>query len=562
MTAGRTPARLGSKAGAGAMNPNVYFSIGDAIAGLGIFLLIPQYLKPIYVFRLRVLGIGLRWIYALPGLGFLCVLTAALTSEAPSWVPVFLRTPLLWEIMGGMLYAISYSALAWVYIFPARSGRRSLANYARAGTKLLAGATEEDRVELAADILANIRKLIRVADAKAASDPDKAAAARTSATFLNILSEPVFCRTLVARLPNDAARILQAFAQEHPSHQVGKSFVLQITRQVLLACDVGESERHGFADGLSLPQVAFGDRYLNRHYVPWEAIDASDFDDVDSAKMERVLAAAKLTIDEQMASGLDAPPDNIVRLQESFEVLSRRIAQLRRGGADVTPLANTLGQAVKYIVETARTASLNSRAEEAAGLYADVEAVRDFTVLDAIAELLMSVLENTSYDFAGYDDKFWAMARQIWDAILPRFGTQHAGMDPLQQRFALKLSEKLRESMEGGWYSPISRQALAIIGPYAARGESKERTAFKICRDAVYRELRALPEFYEKDPERAKSFLPDNVRYERETAELIHRYSFGGEDRTRLNALEVPAISLTGEAVAPSGFGRALAKAS
>ena len=45
--------RGGARAG---MAPSVYFSIGDAIAGLGIFLLIPQYLKPIYVFRLRVLG--------------------------------------------------------------------------------------------------------------------------------------------------------------------------------------------------------------------------------------------------------------------------------------------------------------------------------------------------------------------------------------------------------------------------------------------------------------------------------------------------------------------------
>jgi hypothetical protein len=545
------------------MNPNVYFSIGDAIAGLGIFLLIPQYLKPIYVFRMRVLGIGLRWLYAFPGVGFLCVVTAALVGHAPDSVPVLLRTPLFWECLGAALYATSYSALAWVYIFPARSGRRSMPNYVRAGTKLLAGASEEDRVELAADILANIRKLIRVADAKpGAKDAAGAAAARTSASFLNILSEPVFCRTLVARLPNDAARILGAFAQERPSQPVGRSFVLQITRQVLLACDIGDSERHGFADGPSLPQVAFGDRYLNRHYVPWEAVDAADFDDVDGAKMDRVLAAAKLTVDEQMASGLDAPPENIVRLQESFEVLSRRIAQLRRSGTDATPLANTLGQAVKYVVEAARTASLTGAAEDAAGLYADTEMVRDFTVLDAIAELLISVLENTSYEFAGYDDKYWAMARQVWDAILPRFGTQQAGMDPLQQRFALKLSEKLRESLEGGWYSPISRQALAIIGPYAARGESKERTAFKICRDAVYRELRAFPAFYEKDPEHAKSFLPDNVRYEAGTAELIHRFSFGGEDRTRLDALEIAPVSLAAAAVAPGSSAQTLVKAS
>ena len=46
------------------LNYNPYFSIGDAVAGLGIFLLIPQFLKPIYIFRLRVIGIGLRSLYA------------------------------------------------------------------------------------------------------------------------------------------------------------------------------------------------------------------------------------------------------------------------------------------------------------------------------------------------------------------------------------------------------------------------------------------------------------------------------------------------------------------
>jgi len=34
------------------------------------------------------------------------------------------------------------------------------------------------------------------------------------------------------------------------------------------------------------------------------------------------------------------------------------------------------------------------------------------------------------------------------------------------------------------------------------------------------------------------------VRYEPETATLVHRYSFGGEDRTVLSKLEIAPISL------------------
>jgi hypothetical protein len=39
------------------------------------------------------------------------------------------------------------------------------------------------------------------------------------------------------------------------------------------------------------------------------------------------------------------------------------------------------------------------------------------------------------------------------------------------------------------------------------------------------------------------------VRYEPETQTLIHRYSFGGEDRTVLPRLEIVPVSLTAETI-------------
>ena len=108
-------------------------------------------------------------------------------------------------------------------------------------------------------------------------------------------------------------------------------------------------------------------------------------------------------------------------------------------------------------------------------------------------------------------------------------------MDPLQQRVTMKLIEKIKRGMEG-YYSPLSRQALAIIGPYAAKGETKERTAFKICRD-LYRELTGLPHAASETRSGPRGSLPaGNVRLRAETTELVHRYSFGEEDATNLSA--------------------------
>ena len=539
----------------------VYFSIGDAVAGLGIFLIIPQFLKPVYFFRLRVIGIGLRTLYAAAGLGFICIVIAALVPLLPTMVPSIIRTPLMWELAGAGLYAMCYTALGWVYIFPARVSARSITQYVRAGSNLLASASEEDRVEFAADILANIKKLIRIADEPEGAPrkrwfprrPGKGEGAPSaySESFLRLLADPVFCRTLVIRLPWDAARLLKAFSEEQPKTQVGRVFVHQIIREWLLSAEmagVSDIDWRTFSDAPEIADAAFGDTYLNRHYLPWESFSASDFAKIDTGLMERIEHAAKLTIEDHVRDRFSYQSYNTARLQENFEILSRQIFLLKKAEPDITPSANILGRSIKTIVETTRRYCRTAEGDDGKALFASADTVAGFSALDSIAELVISVLENTAHEFSGFEDKFWPMAREIWDATLPRFGTQQEGMDALQQRVTLKLIEKTRENMEG-WYSPLPRLALAIIGPYAPKGETPERTAFKICRDMFYRELKAYPAFQEKDPERAKTFLPNNVRYDPATSELIHRYSFGQEDHTNLNALDIPPEALAAESM-------------
>ncbi len=547
----------------------VYFSIGDAVAGLGIFLIIPQFLKPIYFFRLRVIGIGLRTLYAAAGLGFICVVIAALVPSFPGSVPSLIRTPLAWELAGAALYAMCYTALGWVYIFPARANTRSITQYVRAGSNLLASASEEDRVEFAADVLANIKKLIRIADEptgvksrawfltrreEGAGEPSA-----YSESFLRLLADPVFCRTLVVRLPWDAARLLTAFSKEQPKTQVGRVFVHQLIREWLLSAEtvgVGDIDWRAFSDAPELADAAFGDTYLNRHYLPWESLSASDLTKIDLGLMERIEHAARLTINDHIRDRFSYQSYNTARLQENFEILSRQIFLQKKVEPDITPCANILGRSVKTIVEATRQYCRSAEGADGKALFASGETVAGFSALDSIAELVISVLENIAHDFGGFDDKFWPMAREIWDATLPRFGTQQEGMDALQQRVTLKLIEKTSETMEG-WYSPLPRLALAIIGPYAPKGETSERTAFRICRDMFYRELKAFPAFYDRDPEKAKTFLPSNVGYDPATSELIHRYSFGQEDRTNLNALDIAPDSLAAESM-PAQAGAAV----
>lgn len=540
-----------------------YFSIGDAVAALGIFLLIPQFLKPIYIFRLRVIGIGLRSLYAMSGLGFICVLISAAIWQLPPYLPSIFNHPLPWEIVGSLLFSTAYGVLGWVYIFPPRASVRSIENYVRAGANFLAGATDEDRVEFAADIVVNIKRLIRIANLGGTEEPPAANKVRGaksrgrkehashSESFLRVLSDPEFCRALVERLPWDGARILRSFSQSRPAAPVGRAFVREIARNSLLIGEAGSAKAvdwHSFTDAPELANAAFGDPFLNRLYEPWESLVGTDFGNIDAEFMDRFRRAAQLTIDEHVQSGFSYQSYNIAGMQENFEILSRRIAALKREDEDISSIAGMLGRTVKYVVGATRGYFETLSPEELKSFYVDLEAGRDATSLNSLSELVISVLENTSKEFSGFDDKFWLMARDIWDSILPQFGDQPRGMDPLQQRVVMKLLEKTNETFEG-WYSPLPCQAMAIIGPHAAKGETKERTAFKMCRDLFYHELQEFPAFYEGDPERAKTFLPGNVRYEPKLQELVHRYSFGGEDRTNLANLQIPEVSLNVDAL-------------
>ena len=219
----------GTAAGGLLLNYDPYFSIGDAVAGLGIFLLIPQFLKPIYVFRLRVLGIGLRTLYALSGTGFLCVVTGALCVHYDDLSLPLFAIPWDGNWPAGSCMRPPTAPSAWSTFFRRGPALDRLPNMCRPRARFLASASEEDRVEFVADVLANIKKLIRIADLPG-SQPRRitslklhfrrrstADLAAYSQSFLGLLADPVFCRTLVPRLPWDAAQILVLFRMRSPA---------------------------------------------------------------------------------------------------------------------------------------------------------------------------------------------------------------------------------------------------------------------------------------------------------------------------------------------------------
>jgi hypothetical protein len=167
-------------------------------------------------------------------------------------------------------------------------------------------------------------------------------------------------------------------------------------------------------------------------------------------------------------------------------------------------------------------------------------------VVDAIADLVYESLACVANDFKGADDNAWFHVIGVMSDIYPQFGSEPAGMDPLQQHLALKLTDKLRHNMEG-WYPAISRVLLMTVGPYAKAPQPKSRTAFTILMDVTYRELQKLPVLYAKKPEKLSDFLPPSVTFDPATNSLTHLYRDGQTVITALLDLQIPDIDLCDE---------------
>lgn len=141
----------------------VYFSIGDAIAALSIALALPQFLKPIFIFRLSSRRLSLPVVYAMVFLGMLAVTVGAVLPSLPVSRTSFIAYPIVWEVLGAALFLVTYGALALSVIRPTRVTPGRVAPFVRSAAKLLSEASANDQVDFAEELEANIVQLVKFA---------------------------------------------------------------------------------------------------------------------------------------------------------------------------------------------------------------------------------------------------------------------------------------------------------------------------------------------------------------------------------------------------------------
>jgi hypothetical protein len=532
-----------------------YFTLGNAIAALAFTLTVQTFLKPVYRFRLyaRYLSLGRLYVTI-----FAAVFCCAVAAIVPS-IHVLHNDPwgyaMVWEFLATALFVFAYGSVAIAVVRPIKVADHRVEDFAQGAARLLSAASQTDHIDILPDLERSLPKIIELARF-VEREPQSAffdfihrkkiEQASYAYTFLGLIADPEFCRTLVTRAPWATANMLRGIGYYKLHARSAEKFVQEIAHQAILAEDsmlTRELDYHGFGTAPLLSESLFSDPFTVDHYDPLDMYVPND--QLTWGVLKRFNAAAErlyLTMIDAKHTGNASSAHSVHRfyrsafssaylLQQDKDYDYKMVMEIQAGVMNAVKLANKL------------MASLGPKSYDMLYLYADENHPRH-DVLESLVETVFEGLMGISNRFKGSDDPFWHLAIDLMHEGFNSRSEDPDGMTPFQQRLALKIIDKLEDNMRG-YFPSVSKVMLATIGPFEGPTIHPTRNAFNILRLAAYAVLQNLPEMGEKDPEKAAKYLPDNIALDAAAGTITQTYSFRGEKvTTDLRALKLEPISL------------------
>jgi hypothetical protein len=293
----------------------VYFAPGAAVGALAFTLAVQQLLKPVYRFRLEARHLSLSRIYACVFSGIAAVVLAAVLPNIPILHGGPWGYPINWEIFGTLLFAFSYGAVVVAVVRPVRVNPTRLPEFAQQAALLLSSANEQDHIDFARDLERSLPTLISEAAFLDHLPPDRSAfydfihrhkidRAAYASSFLRIVADPSFCKTLIKRLPWQVVFMLRKLSEDELYADGAAQLVRELAHQAIFNDDgmmAREIGYHGFGTAPLLSDALFSDWFIVERYNPF---DFSTHRDVVTAEvLKRFNSAAERCYTTLIESG-------------------------------------------------------------------------------------------------------------------------------------------------------------------------------------------------------------------------------------------------------------------
>lgn len=541
---------------------SIYFSIGDAVAAMGIALIIPEFLRPIYIFRLKTRFISLDIIYYLVFAAFIFVVIGSIIPNIDIGNRNTFGYPLFWELAGGAFFFVALCALAFTYLRPSSIRHGRYRRFAHEAAEFLAHANERDRIAFSKDLEHNIDRLIKTAQFNDIARERSAffefeyrrqiEDASYASSLLQLVSDHQYCATLVNRCPWVAARMLHRVAEVGVSTRSIENFVQELGRQAVISPNsmmTREIGYKGFRSAPVLTEALFSNWFLNVNYQPLRGIRYQDFRAPDPDTIDRLNSAAEASLKVTFESGSYWMDSSLQGIESWYHASAYYAHSQARSESENYQVTSSINFGLSKLIRMTNEHLIGMNTTKKNKLYVrDQEKFDDVYFLRYLAESFHQVLCVFSNDFEGHDDPFWHVSIGLMREAFPKFSEQPEGMNPLQQRLAIKIRDTIRENMDG-YYPALTRLLLPIIGPYEHPAVPQQSTAFGILRRVFYAELKKLPELVEREPNKLGDYLPKNVLYDTQKKTLIQLYRSSESDPTDLATLSIEPVSLTEDAV-------------
>jgi hypothetical protein len=285
---------------------NLYFSLGEVVGALAFTLAAQQLLKQVVIFRLSARYIPLNCVYLLVFAG---VLAATIAAIVPN-LPFLHRSPfgfaINWEILATALFVSAYATVVLALVVPVSVKPNRIEDFARGAVRLLSSAEETDQVDFTLDLQRSLPLLIQAAafgahvrsatafyDFRYRSEIRAAAYARS---FLTIISDPTYCRTLIIRQPWRVAEILRQISKDELYCRQAEQFVRELAHQAIIRDDsmmTREVGYYGFSRAPLLSEALFSDYFIVRRYNPLDSFFTASSEQITPMLLKRFNSAAE-----------------------------------------------------------------------------------------------------------------------------------------------------------------------------------------------------------------------------------------------------------------------------
>ena len=522
-------------------NPIIYFSIGQLIAAIALFLAFTQLKKPIIKFRIIVGKIKDKTINIIFIIAIIFVFIAAFLPFIPGHSIPFLGYPIFWEFIAGGLFVGGAIYLIITINKQALFSSKNAKYFLKECTSMIAKGNDEELRELADEINVSIEPIIKqcksydvlkARDAKERGEQYELDIATAIAfSILDLWSDKSFCKNIVCKVPRTASEIFKQIINYKLYDNGGYALTRELLHQAFSNQDsilMKESDYSG---------LGFFKKFTNTIFNNWEFVESNHRplqsweyyeNQIKPWQVEKYCSCLKMSIHSyfkaedffQFPSALYVGIDELANfalyqissinnLSESdlyksinFDILSK----IQHGFEEIVDIVE------KYQDEIPDY-ELNEN---------DYDRFEDKSIYGVVAYGIYEYFEKLAMVHCN-DRALRMVAIELWIKVFDlKESEQSKSQLEIGKRLLIHINKKIDENLDEKqrWYPAITRLIINLNGINESDDEKEDRMGSIFHRDFIKQLKTKYPILANHDPKFAADLLPENVIYDKEKNEL------------------------------------------